>query len=305
MAKMPSICAIQIPTRNVAKESARFIPCSHAATLRAKQAMTLTPTPPLELLYEQPDLPHLDLAPALIAQYGGALGFARPCLYANFVASLDGVVAVSANGDSGPIISQHSLTDRFVMGLLRTCADAIIVGAGTFRKASGHLWHADIIYPPAAALFAETRKRLGLRAHPKLVLVTRSGDIDVTQPALQDAWIATSRAGETALRGRLPASTRIDVLDEPLQMAPLVQRLHAENLRVLLTEGGPSLFSQLVAEKLIDELFLTSSPALFGRFAGDGRKSLADGVDLSGAALRLLSARRDGSHLFLRYAFAR
>jgi hypothetical protein len=61
------------------------------------------------------------------------------------------------------------------------------------------------------------------------------------------------------------------------------------------------MLAELVAANLLDELFVTSSPSLFGRFAHDGRKSLADGIDLAGAPLELMSARRNGSHLFLRY----
>jgi riboflavin biosynthesis pyrimidine reductase len=73
-------------------------------------------------------------------------------------------------------------------------------------------------------------------------------------------------------------------------------------LHVVLTEGGPSLVGQLVRERLVDELFLTTSPRLFGRKGNDGRKSLIEGVDLAGQSLQLLSVRRHESHLFLRYA---
>jgi hypothetical protein len=48
---------------------------------------------------------------------------------------------------------------------------------------------------------------------------------------------------------------------------------------------------------------LTSSPILFGRYPGDQRKSLAEGLDLAGRSVELLSVRRDASHLFLRYTF--
>jgi riboflavin biosynthesis pyrimidine reductase len=261
---------------------------------------------PLELLFERSGLPSFSSLPApLVAQYGGSLGFSRPRVFANFVASLDGVVALPARADSGPIISGHSEPDRFVMGVLRACADAVLVGAGTFRKAPGHRWSAEAIYPAAAALYTETRKLLGLRTEPQLVIVTRSGDIDTAQPAARDAWIVTSSAGEKTLRARPSGPARIIVLDsEEMRLADLLPQLYDEGLQLLLTEGGPSLFAQLVAEQLVDELFLTSSPALFGRYPNDYRKSLTDGLDLAGAELDLWSVRRHGSHLFLRYALA-
>jgi riboflavin biosynthesis pyrimidine reductase len=261
---------------------------------------------PLESIFERSELPRFDLPAALVQRYGGPLGFSRPRLFANFVSSLDGVVALQAEGDSGPIISQHSQTDRFVMGLLRACADAVIVGAGTFRKASGHVWSASAIYPPAAELYAEARARLGLRPQPQLVLISRSGELDVSQPALRDAWVVTARSGTSRLCDTLPAGAELISFDsDGVKLPELIERLHARGLSLLLTEGGPSLFAELVAARLIDELFLTSSPTLFGRQPGDSRKSLAAGADLNGAPFELLSARRHGSHLFLRYALQR
>jgi hypothetical protein len=107
---------------------------------------------PLRVLFEQAGLPRYDLPEPLRAAYGGDLGFANPRLFANFVASVDGVVALPEGGESGHWISQGNEADRFVMGLLRACADAVIVGAGTLRKTPRALWHADAIYPEAAPL---------------------------------------------------------------------------------------------------------------------------------------------------------
>lgn len=242
----------------------------------------------------------------LMAIYQGTLGLPKTCVFANFVASLDGLVALPGDTESGQIISGRNPADRFVMGLLRSCADAVLLGAGTFRKSSGHLWQADRIYPPGAALFAETRQRLALPAQPRLVLVSGSGDIDVTEPALENAWLFTTKRGEAKLRAKLPSSTRLSVLDsERIATEVVLDAVRREGLERVLTEGGPSLFAELVRKQLVDELFLTSSPALFGRFPNDDRKSLTDGLDVTGTRLELSSVRRHGSHLFLRYEFNR
>jgi len=261
---------------------------------------------PLELLFEQDNLPRLDLPEALVASYGSAFGLPNPCLFANFVASLDGIVALPGATESGQIISGKSPADRFVMGLLRACADAVLIGAGTFRKSAGHLWHPDRIYPAAATHFARARERLGLSPQPQFVLVSASGDIDTTQPAVQRALIITTRAGELRLRARVPATTRLVALEpDRVELPAVLDFLRAEGMPRVLTEGGPTLFAELIETRLLDELFVTSAPSMFGRFAGDERKSLADGLDLGGAPFELLSARRHGSHLFLRYALAR
>jgi len=262
--------------------------------------------PALELLFERPDLPTSGLPEALVRAYAGELGVSGPRVFANFVASLDGVVALPGPAESGHVISQDSEADRFVMGLLRACADAVVIGAGTFRRSPAHQWQAGSIYPPATELFAQVRERLGLQPQPKLVVVSASGALDVARPALADAVIVTSVSGASKLRPVLPPEARLVVLDlQNLRLSDVINRLQSEGLPRLLTEGGPSLFARLVSEQLVDELFLTSSPALFGRLANDQRKSLTDGLDLAGTQLDLLSARRHGSHLFLRYALRR
>ncbi|HVW30285.1 MAG TPA: dihydrofolate reductase family protein [Polyangiaceae bacterium] len=259
---------------------------------------------PLETLFERTDLPRFDLPPSLQQAYGGAIGFRKPCVFANFVTSVDGVVALPEPTESGHIISKSSRADRFVMGLLRACADTVMVGAGTFRKTRGARFRADAIYPDGAAAFAELRARLGLAPAPRFVVVTRSGNIDTGEPALDGALVVTSRAGEAALRGRVSPNTEVVALGaDTLLLADVVALLRKRGAESLLTEGGPSFFAEAASARLVDELFVTTSPALFGRFTNDRRKSLADGMDLGGLPMELVSAKRHGSYLFLRYAF--
>src|SRR5471030_949889 len=101
----------------------------------------------LERLYERPDLPSFPLPEPLAALYVGELGFPEPRVIANFVASVDWVVALPGNAESGGVISRGSEADHFVMGLLRACAGVVLIGAGTFRKGAGDLWDAESIYP--------------------------------------------------------------------------------------------------------------------------------------------------------------
>ncbi|MGC4089087.1 MAG: dihydrofolate reductase family protein [Polyangiaceae bacterium] len=257
----------------------------------------------LELLFEAAGLPQVELGDALSAAYGGGLGFARPRLVANFVSSVDGVVALPGAAESGGVISQNSAADHFVMGLLRALADAVVVGAGTFRRSPGHLWRPSAIYPAAASAFSDLRRRLGLRPEPRFALLSASGALDASQPAFEDALVFTTPSGAASLRSRAPSTCRVVALAEgELGMRAVLEHLRADGASTVLTEGGPSLMSEVVAQGLLDELFLTLSPALFGRYQQDQRKSVADGLDLKGTDLRLLSLRRHRSHLFLRYA---
>ncbi|HEY2029454.1 MAG TPA: dihydrofolate reductase family protein [Myxococcales bacterium] len=262
---------------------------------------------PLQMLFERPATDGFGIPVPLASCYGGDLGFNAPCLYANFVASVDGVAALPTSAESGGIVSGYNQADRFVMGLLRACAEAVVVGAGTFRKTPKHLWHASHVYPPAAPFFAELREQRGLSREPLLVLVSGSGELDPAHLAFQHpTLVITTPEGEARSKPALPKTVRFaPVPSNPISAAAIVDILRAEGLRIVLTEGGPSLVGDLLAQSALDQLFLTVSPKLLGRSHADGRKAITDGVDLFGAKkgeMELLSVRRHHDHLFLRYA---
>jgi riboflavin biosynthesis pyrimidine reductase len=232
---------------------------------------------PLELLYEEAGRPSFGLPPALATAYSGDLGFTAPCVYANFVASIDGVVALGPeHPSSGSAISGHEPADRFVMGLLRACADAVLIGAGTLRATPRHRWTPDHVYPQAASDFAELRRSLRRATQPQLVVVTASGEVPTENPALQSgALVATTADGARRLEGRLPPTCAISTAVEgsTLRMADVLATLSAQRHISVLTEGGPQLIGHLLGEGLLDELFLTTSPVLAGR-AGTSRPGL-------------------------------
>jgi len=60
---------------------------------------------PLTCLFEEPDLPTYPLTELLTELYAGSIGFPDLRLYANFVASIDGVVALEQRERSGTVIS--------------------------------------------------------------------------------------------------------------------------------------------------------------------------------------------------------
>ncbi|MDQ6882633.1 MAG: dihydrofolate reductase family protein [Candidatus Dormibacteraeota bacterium] len=230
-----------------------------------------------------------------------------PQVYANFVSSIDGIVAIEdGRAPSGGIISGRNEADRFVMGLLRAFADAILVGAGTVRAEGGKaLWTPQYIFPAAAEGFRTLRAKHQRALDPALVIVSARGDLDPSDRAIQNgALVLTTKESEAALRRRLPSSARvIGVSTGPhLQPEVILSALASEGHRAILTEGGPSLFGQLVQAGRVDELFLTVSPALAGQ-ADNKSFGLIHGLDFS-KALKwavLRGVRQHESHLFLRY----
>lgn len=237
--------------------------------------------------------------------YGGDLELPEELLYANFVTSLDGVVALPAPARSGALLSDRNPADRFLLALLRALSDAVVVGAGTLRAEPGHLWTPAFASRRHAPAFAE----LG-RPDPRTVVVSAAGDLDPEERSLQrGALVLTTDAGAARLAGRLPAASSVRSLGEgPLRGSTILEAIRAEGHRRVLTEGGPTLMATFTAEHLVDQLFLTLSPLLAGRRSGDGRLGLLEGIQLLPAGAgraRLLSVRTQGSHLFLRYALHR
>jgi riboflavin biosynthesis pyrimidine reductase len=219
---------------------------------------------------------------------------------------VDGVVAGA--GITPGTISLRSEADRFVMGLLRASAGAVLIGAGTLRPDPGHRWTAEKVYQQAAAEFSSLRASLGLPPEPPLAIVTASGRLPSLTALTPGSLVITTPAGALALKGSVPPTAElvVPVDGDTIPATTIVGVLRDRGHDRVLTEGGPRLFGELVAAGLVDELFLTTSPVLFGAappaIGITGR--LAPAREPRTRA-ELLSLRRHGSHLFVRYALGR
>lgn len=262
---------------------------------------------PFTILAEDEDLPRWDVPDQLEAVYGGAIGLDEPCVVANFVESLDGVVAVPRLPRSHAILGDESEADRFVLALVRACSDAVVVGSGTLLASPKGTWRIDRAHPPVAEALAELRRLRGRPAQPLVAVVTTGASLDPAHPVLESgALVLTTVGAEAELRARVPEATEVVAVNdgETVDLASAVAVLRKRGCAVILSEAGPSMFGSLVASRLVDELFLTVSPVLAGRAAG-ARLGLVEGVELAPqtrVAGRLRSVRTHGSHLFLRYA---
>jgi riboflavin biosynthesis pyrimidine reductase len=276
---------------------------------------TLTP---LESLFDIVGGAALPLPPDLATLYG-RLAFpllpAHAHVIGNFVTTLDGVVALPESGHTGGgDISGYNWHDRMVMGLLRAVVDAVIVGAGTLRSVPQHRWTADYIYPPLAGVYQELRASLGKHDPPLNVIVTTHGAIDLGLPLFQSGevpiLIVTTTQGEERIRAQnLQPYVQLSVIQSngSLSARAILQEVNTiRQCEVILVEGGPQLMGDFFAGHALDELFLTLAPQIAGRDGSIERPGLVMGKrfapddPLWGT---LVSLKRGGSHLFLRYAF--
>jgi riboflavin biosynthesis pyrimidine reductase len=273
---------------------------------------------PLELLFEKENGVELPL-PAQLARLYGRLQFPehpnRPYIIGNFVMTMDGATVLNTPGsDGGGNISGSNQQDRAVMGLLRASADAVIVGAGTLRSEPRHRWTADYIYPPLASEYQALRETLRKPACPLNVIVTAHGNVNLELPVFQlitiPVLIVTTVSGEQQiLQQNVPSHVQISAMpDKDSLDASDIVKVVSENIQgdLFLVEGGPRLMNSFFADNCLDELFLTLAPQIAGRDERHPRPGFVLGslfAPNNPRWGRLLSTRRAGSHLFLRYAF--
>ncbi|MGH2417736.1 MAG: dihydrofolate reductase family protein [Candidatus Limnocylindria bacterium] len=254
------------------------------------------------------------LPAALRDRYGGDLAVPlrvhRPTLISNFVSTIDGVTSYrTPEAAGGGEISGFFEPDRFVMGLLRALADVVLVGAGTLRADPDGAWTPRSVHPDSGRAYGALRLELGMRPDPITAVVTGSGSLDVRHPGLADPSVEvvmiTTDVGAAALaRQRVPSHIDVRSTGDRIEASDVLQTLAFHGAELILCEGGPHLFGQLLAAGFVDELFLTVAPQLAGRSTATPRLSLVEGTafDVADARWgRLADLRRAGDHLFARY----
>ncbi|MCQ9366970.1 dihydrofolate reductase family protein [Brevibacterium sp. 91QC2O2] len=191
----------------------------------------------------------------------GAFGEHTPGLrvQANMVATVDGRIS-GADGLSGTISTP---ADKRVFSVLRALASAVVVGAGTVRAER----YTRLSAKPA---FAAARAGRGQEPCPTLVIVSDSGRVDIDRLDSAGTSPVIVHTGPTATTGIL-RDLRAAFGDDhvishtcPVEPAQVLADLRERGLTRVLTEGGPGLLGQWVAQRAVDELCLTVSPLLLG-----------------------------------------
>lgn len=270
---------------------------------------------PLAPLFDEAGGEPLPLPPALLAFYGPLRMTSRPDrphVFANFVASVDGIVAVDPPRGSGAEISGGNAHDRAVMGLLRALADGVVIGAGNLRAEGDHVWTAGRICPELAGPYAQLRAALGKTSAPLQIVVSGSGNVDLSRAVFSGAApsiVVTSDAGAARLRAQR-SMVRIAVPAPGAGWISLAAVLEAAELgpgALVLLESGPTSTTGFLAEGAVDEIFLTIAPIFVGRTGEPPTLGLLERGFFPPGTLRgrLLSARRSESFVFLRYAISR
>jgi 5-amino-6-(5-phosphoribosylamino)uracil reductase len=225
----------------------------------------------------------------------------RPLVSLNMAESADGKIAPVDGGK----VNFGSAEDRAQMEALRFEADAVLIGGGTLLAEDPPL----LIRDPAVRAARQAAKG---SPHPINMTVCSSlpdGLAEMaffTHPETAKVVFTTERTPPEILAAA-GGLARIEVVPfDPagrVDVVEVVRRMPSLGVRHLLLEGGGELNFSMLAADLVDEVYLTICPFLFG---GRAAPTPIDGVGFPRAHVRklVLKAHRAGTHgeLFLHYA---
>ena len=109
--------------------------------------------------------------------------------------------------------------------------------------------------------------------------------------------------GEQTLKSLKKHHPRLPYLIANRNLKKLVSDLYQKGYRNILVEGGPTLLASFLKEDLIDEIFLTISPKIFGS-EKDTTLTLVEGYLFPPKKIKkfkLISVKKLGDEVFLRY----
>jgi 2,5-diamino-6-(ribosylamino)-4(3H)-pyrimidinone 5'-phosphate reductase len=218
-------------------------------------------------------------------------------------------VAITADGKIAPanraFMPFGSKQDQELLLKLRTRADAVMAGARTVDLFPVNLG-------PGPARFRHTRLRHGLAEYNLRVIVSGSGSLNPKAEIFRHRFspiivLTTQRISKQDLHRLEAVADAVKIFGRKhLDFARALHWLREEwGVKRLLCEGGGELNDALFRAGVVNELYLTLCPLVFG---GRHAPTLADGqgtAALSEATNLVLKSRKCvGDELFLVYRIA-
>jgi 2,5-diamino-6-(ribosylamino)-4(3H)-pyrimidinone 5'-phosphate reductase len=226
----------------------------------------------------------------------------RPFVFLNVATTADGKLA-PPNRRFVPFSSQR---DQDLLYELRTRADAVMAGARTVDSVPVNLG-------PGAKKYRTLRRKNGLAEYNLRVIVSGSGSINPRAEIFRHKFspliiIVTQRATLACVQRLEKLGAIVHVCGKTeINFSAALHWLRREwKVKRLLCEGGGEINDALLRANLVDEIYLTLCPTIFG---GRNAPTMADGIgapSLSDATrLQLKSRRRVSDEMFLCYSVAR
>lgn len=221
-----------------------------------------------------------------------------PFVFLNVATTADGKIA-PANRVFEPFTTPR---DHERMMELRAEADAVMAGARTVDLAK-------VTMGPGGEKYQKRRLRRGLKEFNLRVIVSGSGSLNPEAEIFRHRFspivlLTTERAPKRKIARLRELCDEVKVCGEKeIDFKAALEWLRsAHGVKRLLCEGGGEVNAALFARNLVDEVYWTIAPVIFG---GRGAPTMADGEgvdDLTQAArLQLKKLRRIGDELHTVY----
>jgi 2,5-diamino-6-(ribosylamino)-4(3H)-pyrimidinone 5'-phosphate reductase len=222
-----------------------------------------------------------------------------PFVYINVATTADGKLA-PANRHFIPFSSKR---DQELLIKLRTRCDAVMAGARTVDSVPVNLG-------PGGKKYRAMRIANGLSEYNLRVVVTGSASLNPRAEIFRHKFsplivLTTS----SAPRSRVTRLQKLGAIvqsfgEKQLDFTAALRWLRKEwDVTRLLCEGGGGINAALFAENLVDEIYLTLCPVVFG---GRDAPTMADGSGIEKLAdatqLKLKASERIGEEIFLVYS---
>jgi riboflavin biosynthesis pyrimidine reductase len=235
-----------------------------------------------------------------------------PHVFVNFATSRDGRISFSEPGRAGGgDVTDFNPPDRWLMGLIRARADAVLIGDTTLRAEPHWLGSPEFMFPSDEDAFRALRRSEKRSENALHVILTLHGDLPSDaaifhRPDLHVAVVTTSNGHDRAQELlSLPANVEVlDLGNDSVDPTRLIRVLHeGYGASSILCEGGSRVYGSLLAAGQVNEEFLTLCPIVIGSSPDrPARPSLIEGVAFSPGATprtKLISLRRAGDYLYL------
>jgi riboflavin biosynthesis pyrimidine reductase len=237
----------------------------------------------------------------------------QPFVYANFVVSLDGRIAVPHPSGQGLMVPQAIANERDWRLFQELVAQAdLIISSGRYLRdwADGRAQEILQTDDPRFADLRRWREKQGLKPQPDIAIISNSLDFPIPEVLTSNgrhAIIFTSANPDPARVADIEAQAGQVIVagEERVEGQRLVQAMTELGYQTVYSAAGPKILHMLLADEVLDRLYLTHASRILG---GDPFASIVDGGVLETAvAMKLHSlildpAGLDGlGQLFLSY----
>ncbi|RLI78945.1 2,5-diamino-6-(ribosylamino)-4(3H)-pyrimidinone 5'-phosphate reductase [Archaeoglobales archaeon] len=216
----------------------------------------------------------------------------RPFVFINIAASLDGKIS----DESKKQLRISCKRDLERVDRLRADSDAIMVGIGTILADNPSL----TVKSPE---LRELRIKGGKVENPMRIVVDSKCRTPLNAKVLdgkaKTIVAASEKANEKKIEELKAKGVEVVIFgEEKVDLKGLMNYLHTIGIRRLMVEGGGTLIRSLIAEKLVDEIYIYYGNILVG---GKASPTIVDGKSFDEPIkLKLISLEKFGEGILLK-----